>query len=328
MDRTRFGRLGLVVGVLVASLVASSCLWLPTPFYRMNTPWDAGAYDVPTQRETFRIGPYNLNGMGEPGFEVLGWRNMPKPAGHVAIKRMDYSVVDASGNEVGMDRAHLHHIVMMDESRRDPLCPSVGARFSGSGGERTPMILRGQYAYLSRPSDQWTSTFHLHTTTSTPVMGAYIQYTVDYVPVTDPAAFRHVTPYFLDVTGCWENSQSVYDVPGGGGPGSIHDQSVTYTAQSDGIGVFAGGHIHAGARNIKLVRDATGEDYCTATASYAPGGHPNHPNMGQLQKISYCHLHVEVNQGETFTLTARHDNEYPVLKAMGIMLLYVWHPGG
>jgi hypothetical protein len=326
MHRPRARRSTVVGLVLVAAVLATSCI--PNAFYRINVTWDAGSYTPTTVSETFRIGPYNLAPMGQPGFEVLGNRTMPKPAGHVAIKRVDYSVVDGAGNEIGLDRVHLHHIVMMDESRPDPLCPSVGTRFSGSGGERTPLILRGSYGYLSRPSDTWTSTFHLHTTSPTPVSEAYIQYKIEYQPVTDPAEHRHVTPYFLDVTGCWWNSASEYDVPGGGGPGSTHLKSASYAAPADGVGVFAAGHIHAGAFDIKLERDATGEDYCTSTASYAPGGHPNHENLGQLQRISYCQLHVEVKSGESFTLTARHDNEYPVLRAMGIMLFYVWHPSG
>ncbi len=321
-------RTGLVpfVGLLIATaVVAASCL--PPAFHHQNVAWDAGPYYPETVSETFRIGPYNLAGMGQPGFEVLGNRQMPKPAGNVAIKRMDFKVVDGGGNEIGMDRAHLHHIVLMDQSRPDPLCPSVGTRFSGSGGEKTPMVLRGSYAYLSRPADVWTSTFHLHTTTSTPVADAYIQYTVQYQPVTDPAAFRHVTPYFMDVTGCWENAQSIYDVPGGGGASSVHLASRTYAMPRDGIAVFAAGHIHAGAFDIRLRRNATSEDYCTATASYAAGGHPNHPNLGQLQRISSCQMHSQVTRNETFTLTARHDNQYPIAKAMGIMLVYVWHPG-
>jgi hypothetical protein len=325
MGRTRTRRVAGAGMLLVVSIVAAGCY--PTMFYRQNVTWDAGPFVVPTVTETFRIGPYDLSAMGQPGFEVIGNRVMPKPYWHVAIKRMDYKVVDGAGNEIGMDRAHLHHIVMMDQSRPDPLCPSVGSRFSGSGGEKTPMVLRGSYAYVSRPADVWTSTFHLHTTSSVAVPDAYIQYSIEYVPVTDPAEFRHVTPYFLDVTGCWGNSQSVFDVPGDGGPGSVHKKSRSYTAPGDGVAVYAAGHVHAGAFDIGLRRNATGEDYCTARASYAAGGHPNHPNLGQLQRISACQLHAEVKRGETFTLTARHDNEYPVRAAMGIMLLFVWHPG-
>jgi hypothetical protein len=37
-------------------------------------------------------------------------------------------------------------------------------------------------------------------------------------------------------------------------------------------------------------------------------------------------LHSEVNAGETFTLRSNYDNEFPVLKAMGIMLSHVYEP--
>jgi len=182
------------------------------------------------------------------------------------------------------------------------------------------------YAYLVQAGDQWSSTFHVHTTTSTPASDVYIQYKIQYEPVTATSNFRSVTPYFLDVTGCWENSASIYDVPGGGGPGSEHVATATYTAPRDGIAVYAGGHIHAGGKNVSLTRDATGEDYCTAKATYSPGGHPNHPNLGQLQKVTSCLMHSQVSAGETFTVRSRYDNEFPVAKAMGIMLVFVWHP--
>ena len=280
----------------------------------------------PVTTETFRIGPYNLAPINTPGWEVIGNRSMPRPSGNVALKSMDFRVVDGNGNEVGMDKVHLHHIVMLDQSEPDALCPEVGARFGGTGGERTKMQLLGDYAYRVDAGDTWGSNFHIHTTSATPSPNTYIEYTVTYEPFTSPDDFRFTTPYFLDVTGCWSNSASLYDVPGGGGPGSEHVATATYTAPADGTVVWSGGHIHTGATEISLTREATGEDYCTARSSYAPGGHPFHPNMGQLQKISSCFVHSEVNAGEQFRITSRYDNEFPVLKAMGIMLAHVWHP--
>jgi hypothetical protein len=264
--------------------------------------------------------------MNEPGWEVLGTpQNLPKPSGSFAIRGFRYDVVDAAGRHVGFDKVHLHHIVLRDHSETDVTCGG-GARFSGTGAERTPLTLYGNYAYLSEGADRWSANYHIHTTGMSRADGVYIQYQIDYQPVTDPTDFRNVTPYFLDVTGC--NNASIYDVPGGGGAGSVHEETRTYTAIADGIVVYAGGHIHAGAHDITLERDATGEDYCTATAHYQPGGHPNHPNLGQLHKISYCRVYSEVKTGDEFTLTSRYDNEFLVTKAMGIMIAYVWHPGG
>jgi hypothetical protein len=315
-------RTTVMVVVGAALLVLSGC------FYHTNVPWDGGPMNDPVTTETFQIGPFDLSAINTPGWEVVGNQVMPRPSGDVAIKAMDFSVVDSDGNAIGLHMVHLHHIVMLDTSQPDALCPNVGARFAGTGAERTPLKLRGDYAYRVDARDVWRSTFHVHTTSATPVEDAYIQYTVSYEPITAGNTFKYTTPYFLDVTGCWENSASLYDVPGGGGSGSVHVAQANYTAPRDGVAVWAGGHIHAGGLDIGVTRDATGEDYCTATASYAPGGHPSHPRLGQLQTISSCQLHSEVNAGETFTLRSRYDNEYPVPKSMGIMLVHVHEPSG
>lgn len=301
----------------VLAFTATSC-------YHANIAYDGGSLTDPTTTETFRIGPYDLAGINEPGWEVLGNRSIPRPAGNVAIKRVDFNVVDGSGAEVPIHKVHLHHIVVRDEGKVDPICGG-GARFTGTGLERTPTILWGDYAYLSGAGSQWKANFHLHTTTSTPADGVYIEYKVQYEQYTNPSQFRGTTPYFLDVTGC--GAGSIYDVPGGGGPESVHTATRTYTAPADGIAVFAGGHIHTGGLNATLTRNATGEDYCTATAEYSPTmHHPYHPNHGTLHRISHCVMHSEVNAGETLTLRANYDNELPLTKTMGIMLTHVWHP--
>jgi hypothetical protein len=315
-----FKRGRAIMAVAAFSLVLSGC------FYHSNVPWSGGSVTDPVVTETFRVGPFDLAPMNQPGWERLGNDVMPRPAGNVALKDIDFSVVDANGDPVGLHMVHLHHIVLIDTSQPDALCPSGGARFAGTGAERTRMSLLGDYAYKVDAGDVWRSTYHIHTTSAMPAEDVYIQYTIKYEPITAQSTFKYTTPYFLDVTGCWSNSASLYDVPGGGGPGSEHVAQRTYTAQRDGIAVWAGGHIHAGGIDISLTRDGTGEDYCTATASYAPGGHPSHPNLGQLQKISSCLLHSEVEAGEQFTLRSRYDNEYPVAKAMGIMLVHVYEP--
>jgi hypothetical protein len=57
---------------------------------------------------------------------------------------------------------------------------------------------------------------------STPPMTVPIKYTIDYQPGADATNSRPLDVYFQDVTG-WENS--TYDVPGDGGPGSVHVRS-------------------------------------------------------------------------------------------------------
>ena len=175
-----FGSWRVRVGIAALALL-SACV--PVRSFFSNVPWDGGANHTLTY-QTFRIGPYNLAPINEPGWEVIGNQTMPKPAGNVAIHSTDFSIVDAAGNTVGLDRVHLHHIVMMDESVPDPLCPTVGARFTGTGAERTKLELNGAYAYRSDATDVWTSTFHIHTTSTNPAPGVYLQYVIGYDPIT------------------------------------------------------------------------------------------------------------------------------------------------
>jgi len=316
-----FGRARTVIAVTAFGALLSGC------FYHSNVPWSGGRLNDPMITATFRIGPFDLAAMNEPGWEELGNHAIPRPSGNVALKELEFDVVDGDGKRVGLELVHLHHIVMIDTSESDAVCPSQPARFGGTGTERTPLKLIGDYAYRVDAGDVWRANYHIHTTSMTPVDDVYVQYTVRYEPITSESTFKYTTPYFLDVTGCWSSgSASIYDVPGDGGPGSEHIAAKTYTAPRDGIAVWAGGHIHAGGIDLSLERDATGEDYCTATASYAPGGHPSHPNLGQLQRISWCLLHSEIDAGEEFTLRSRYDNEFFVGKAMGIMLVHVYHP--
>lgn len=305
-------------------VLAALPLLLSGCWYSLNVPWDAGPIDDPVIVETFRIGPYDLAPMGTPGWEVMGTPAMPRPSGDVAVKSLAFDVVDSAGRSIGVDKVHLHHIVMLNRDADDSVCPGRAERFGGTGMERTELRLLGDYAYRAAPGDRWASNFHLHTTSPSQADGVYIEYRVSYERVEDASQFRFTTPYFLDVAGC--NAGSVYDVPGGGGPDSEHVVATTYTAPRDGVAVFAGGHLHAGGIDLSLTRDRTGEDYCTSTASYAPGGHPNHPNLGQLQKISSCLMHSEVRAGDRFTLRSNYDGEHPVSKAMGIMLVHTWEP--
>jgi hypothetical protein len=145
---------------------------------------------------------------------------------------------------------------------------------------------------------------------------AYIKYEIDHVAHNSPEAARGVTAYWHDVTGPCTTSE--YDVPGGGGPGSVHTKSWTYTAPKDGIRVYTGGHLHNGGIDLTMRRTATNEVVCTNTAMY--------PMPGMLHEITACDDHTPVSAGEQFTTTARYDNSAPVAGAMGIQLSYVWEP--
>jgi hypothetical protein len=298
------GRLS-VVGVLVAVvLLATGCVPLK------NAPPGGGE----TLTQTFRYGPFTLG----PGQEIQGSPSsgMPRPAGAFGLKGARFNLVYEDGSAVSVHDVHLHHIVMTTSARQDQLCPGRAERFIGAGMERTPIQLLGPYTYLVGAGDQWGSIYHLmnETAAGTPAKKVYIEYTLDYQPGANATNSRAVDMYFQDVTGC---GGSTYQVPGDGGPGSVHVKSRSWTAPRDGIAVFSAGHQHDGAIDITLKDGTSGSEFCKGVATY-------HENPHHLATINGCPLHHLVTSGHTFTVTSRYDNSQPYQDVMGIMLTYVW----
>jgi hypothetical protein len=292
----------LLVGTVLALTVACEPLIDPPP----------GGGETLTQ--TFRYGPFNLG----PGQEVQGSPSsgMPRPSGAFGLKSAKFNVVDAAGTPISPHDVHLHHIVMTTSAHEDQLCPGRRERFIGSGMERTPLNLWGPYAYLVGADDQWGSIYHVmnETPPGTPVKQVYIQYTLTYQPGATAENSRPVDVLFQDVTGC---GGSTYDVPGDGGPGSVHVNTRAWTAPRDGLVIHAGGHLHMGGIDIKLRDGTTGETFCTGTATY-------HENPRHLSSINRCLLHHQVTAGHLFRVIARYDNFEPIADVMGIYMTYVW----
>lgn len=266
--------------------------------------------------ETFTLGPFNLAPMGQSGASNEGFdSSIPRPSGSFGLKAINFDIVDAAGNPVAHSDVHLHHVVLMNSARQSPYCGSWPERFAASGSERTPMALPDPYAYLVGANDRWSGLWHIMNETST-AKEVYIQYKMEYQPGATAENSRGVLPFFLDVTGC---GNSEYDVPGDGGPGSVHVNSRTWNVPWDGYLVGAGGHVHGGGIDIALRHEPTGLD-CTMVAQY------EHSHHGSPGSITACPIHVRVNEGDPFSVIARYDNSEPVEGAMGIVLAYAW-PG-
>jgi hypothetical protein len=296
----------------VASLVSAAFLALVLAGCEPLVNPPPGGGEMITQ--TFRYGPFTL----APGQEVQGSPSsgMPRPPGSFGLKSAKFNVVDQSGTPVSVHDVHLHHIVMTTSARQDQLCPGRRERFIGAGMERTPITLWGPYAYLVGANDRWGSIYHLmnETPPGTPPKTVYIEYTLGYQPGANATNSRPVEPYFMDITGC---GNSTYDVPGNGGPGSVHVRSRSWPAPRDGIAVFAGGHLHEGGIDISVRESTPGALACTGTATY-------HENPRHLATINPCVLHEKLLAGRNYTVTARYDNSQPWDDVMGIVLAYVW----
>ncbi len=270
---------------------------------------DDTAAGVTTQ--TFRIGPFNLTAEGQPGDQHEGSASVQRPAGLVGITGMRFDLVDPAGNSIGHGDGHLHHIVMLDLSRPDPLCPALPFnRFSGSGMEKTPVSLPDPYVYQVGAADQWSALWHVMNM-SPSAKTYYIEYEIDYI--TDLTGTRPVKSYYYDVDNCWGDSE--FNVPGTGGPGSIYTKQLNYTAPRDGTRVATGGHFHEGGIDVALKQGAT--TVCTAVPTYVEG---------MLHAISACAGEVPVFAGQNLNITVRYQNSAPIVGAMGIMVSYVWEP--
>jgi len=297
--RRRF--LGLLVAGGCLAAFAGGCVPLE------NSPPGGGE----TLTQTFNYGPFTLAPNGElQGSPSSG---MPRPSGAFGLKEAKFNVVDQNGAPVSAHDVHLHHIVMTTSARQDALCPGRAERFIGAGMERTPIYLFGPYTYLVGANDQWGSIWHLMNETDQ-TKTVYIQYTLRYQPGANATNSRPVNVYFQDVTGC---GSSTYDVPGDGGPGSVHTNSRSWTAPDDGYAVYTGGHLHDGGIDITLRNETKDEVECKSVASY-------HENPHHLAAINPCLLHNPVSQGDRVSVTARYDNSQAWQDVMGIMLTYVW----
>jgi hypothetical protein len=305
MRGTRLTRLAATGAAAVLLLVMAAC----DPI--VNAPPGGGQ----VVQGTFRIGPFNLAPEGQPGAESEASRaNVPRPPGGFGMKSIEFDLVDAAGTPVPHSAVHLHHVLLMNPARTTPFCGNFAERFAGSGSERTPMSLPDPYAYMVGSNEQWNALWHVMNTSDTP-REVYIQYKVGYQPGANATNTRGVNPFFLDVTGC---GNSEYDVPGNGGPGSVHTLTRTWNAPWDGYMVTAGGHIHGGGINVALRDDATGLE-CKMVAMY-DHTHP-HDAPGSITR---CPLHERFEAGEQFSVVSRYDNSEPHQDVMGIVLAYAW----
>lgn len=301
----------LVVGLLVA-VAAIGC----TPL--RNAPSGGGA----TVTTTYQLGPFDLAANGESGWEsdaVQG--TIPRPSGAFGLKGATFDLVDEHGDPVPRDMVHLHHVLLIDFAKQDPLCANRNQWFAGAGSERTPMHLPDPYAYLVGSGDQIGAVWHVMNLGDMP-MSVSIKYTLTYQPGATSTNTRGVVPYFMDVAGC---GNAEFDVPGDGGPGSEYVKSKTWTAPEDGIAVFAGGHLHGGGMDITLEDGFTGGS-CTMNAHYDDMSMPMPGMMTPPASIDLCPMHNAVFHGQQFTVSARYDNSAPLTGVMGIVLSYFW-PG-
>jgi plastocyanin len=298
--------------------------------------WLLLAGSAHAEQQTFRygpipIGPYSVNER-DTAYDI------PKPSVDGFVTGMEAHLVDANGARVPVQRVMLHHLVFSNVGtrvgeRRNPTCgritlfdgvsqvPGLSEPFFGTAEEDTNGRLPDGYGYPVKGDDQWVMTWMLMNHQNRPD-AVYIQYTVNYVT---GQSLAPAYPVALDVRDC--RLDPVFDVPGGGGPGSTYSQSTTWTAPYAGRIIAAVGHLHGGGKSAVLSEPDCGDR--TLLRSVPTWGLPNDPfyrvrpilhepgpiNMSLvLSKAGF-----PVAAGERLKLTVNYDDELPHMRVMGIM---------
>ncbi len=295
--------------------------------------WAAGPAAAESKTDTFRY-PVEVK-----GYQV---RQEMTPADHPHvdgfITAMKVDIVDADGTPVPIQRLMLHHIVFSKLGDPNPQChnftgfdasgpklPGLARPFYGAGEERNELHLPPGYGLPTKASDVWLNTWMLMNHRKT-TDHAFIQWTVTY---TTDENLKPVDPYWLDVKNC--NADPIFNVPGGGKPGSTYKKSYQFNMPESGHIVAAGGHVHGGADNLTISQPACGD---RKIMEFDPAwGMPSHPfyhvrpilhEPGPIAVSAYLSAQgFPLAQGQPIKLTATYDNSLPHTRVMGISIVYV-----
>lgn len=292
----------------------------------------AGPAAAEEKTETFRF-PVTVQGYQVKQEMTLA--EHPKVDGF--ITGMSTDVVDEDGKSVPIDRIMLHHIVFSKFGDANPQCdefrafdydqklPGLARPFYGAGEERNVLDLPPGYGLPTAASDRWINTWMLmnHKRKKDSV---FIEWKVTYD--TDPN-IKPVNPYWLDVVNC--NADPIYNVPGGGKPGSTHSRSYDFEMPESGHIVAAGGHVHGGGKNLEISQPGCGDRrLMRMDPAWGTADHPFYnvrPVLHEPGPIAvsayFTSQGFPIAKGETLRLTSNYDNELPHTRVMGISLVYV-----
>ena len=292
----------------------------------------APAAAAETKTETFRF-PVEVKGYQVKQDMTFGVEH-PKVDGYVT--GMSANVVDADGTPVPINRLMLHHIVFSQVGAQNPICsqftgfdasqklPGLATPFYGAGEERNVLALPPGYGLKLGANDSWLMTWMLMNHRKTKDK-AFIEWKVTYT--TEPQ--QAVKLYWLDVHNC--HADPIFNVPGGGKPGSTYVKTYDLTLPESGHIVAAGGHVHGGAVGLRLSQPECGDrTIATPTPAWGMPSHPFYnvkPILHEPGPIAMSGTLSQqgfpVAQGQHIRLTATYDNSRPHTRVMGIAGIYV-----
>ncbi|HEY4281061.1 MAG TPA: hypothetical protein VGM91_22805 [Conexibacter sp.] len=292
-----------------------------------------------TQTITKTYGPITIG-----GYEVRQSTTIdaPTPGVDGYITDMKVNVVDKRGKPLPISRIMLHHIVFLNQGdaarpRHDGTCgqftlwdstttlPAFAERFYAAGEERAQMHLPPGYGYPIERDDHWYLVWMLMNHRQLPDT-AYVKYTMTVQTGVD---MRPVVPYWLDVANC--SVDPIYNVRGGGAPGSLDRRTASWTIPTAGHVVAGTGHMHGGGESLSVTQPQCGN---REVARYLPtwGGPANpfyhvHPVLHEPGPINVTSMQsptgIPVAAGSSLALTSTYDDELPHTRVMGISIAYL-----
>jgi hypothetical protein len=279
----------------------------------------------------FRVGPVPIG-----AYEVRynpGRSAIPAPPVSGFVTDMSARIVDARGNPVPVTQIMLHHVIFSNAGsrgrfRRDGTCATAPQRFYGTGEERETMRMPPGYGYRFSRTDRWEVAWMLMNHQPRPEAD-YIEYRVT---VDTSSSLTAVTPYWLSIVPC--SGDPIFNVVGGGAPGSTAVFAHTWTVPADGRIIASGAHVHGGDKAQILSQPGCGNRELIDTR----------PLYGLPSNIVYHVLPVlhepgpigtdwfesqtgiPIHRGERLQVVSAYDGQYVHTRAMGLLHVYVAPP--
>ncbi len=226
-------------------------------------------------------------------------------------------LVYEDGSEANLDTGPmLHHTVVMDPSRKDPICPQsapglLGERVFAAGNERTGLAMPKGYG-VPHGDGPFAGAIELMNT-SPKFKKVYFELKLRWVPQSTPG-IKPLRPLWFDIDSCGDSEENV--------DAGVNDINWDWTSNVTGRLVAAGGHLHDGGEWLALRNDTSGEHLCTSVAGY--GHDPAY--LGSLESMSTCSWDSlgSIRKGDRLELKAHYNTSKPQKGVMGIMMGFLY----
>jgi hypothetical protein len=285
----------------------------PPPSGLRTTEITYGPFDVPGAP----MNPDGTHGHAHTGNRFVSGVRKPCTSCYITGMRADLRYPDGRQANWSND-AQLHHMVLINSSRRDVTC-GTGQRFFASGDERTVVPTVGNFGYRVGLFDRWTLLYELANHRDTP-KDVVITVTFEWVP-RSTADMTELTPVWLDLEQCGDSEVSF--------PAGSSSRVYTWTANRAGRLMHLHGHVHDGGVNVTVDNASTGRRLCDSRAGYGESpayiGHHGEPHISSM---SICMGNRgapidTIRTGNRIRLEAHYTLDAPVDDAMGISILYL-----